>query len=214
MRGGQFLRENPIGLDRLSGPFLRGGGQIYGGRVLDLGLCGATVRTRTLCSDQELRRHHSAASGRARHRLADRRHRNGRGNRQYRVGSPAFLTPGSTGSLVIDSLPMCAWTGLKKGGRGPVIVARLLTVGRRPIFYVVEAIFANVQYPTDDLRPGSNSIADSGLLAREEPLARIAQVALSRCAGFRLGCACPTCEESGTGVTTILAVNGCSLHIS
>src|SRR5205085_1341578 len=94
MRSGQFLSENPIGAGRLSGPILRGGGQIHGRRALELGLCRTALRTRTLGPDQDLWRPDTAASGGTCGRLAERRVGNDARNGRDTTGHAAFPAAG------------------------------------------------------------------------------------------------------------------------
>ena len=111
VRNRQLLPEDPNRIGGLPRPVLRGGGQIHNRRPFGLGLRRATFCSGTFCPAQDLRRHDPAASGRACHRLVDRRHRIGCRNRRCRNGSPAFFALGNTARLVFDCLPTCPSPG-------------------------------------------------------------------------------------------------------
>ena len=100
MRNCQLLHQDPDWARRFSGAVLHSGGQIHRRRSFGLGLRRATFCSGTFCPNQDFRRHHSAASGRTRHRLVDGSYPNGCRNRRCRKGTPAFLAFGITACII------------------------------------------------------------------------------------------------------------------
>jgi hypothetical protein len=95
VRDGQLLPQDAVGLGRLSGPVLRGGGQVCRRRAPGVGPHRVSSRPRAVSPGAHLRRHRAAASGRARHRLADRSLTDGSRDRRPR-GGPSTLFCTST----------------------------------------------------------------------------------------------------------------------
>ncbi len=106
VRSDQLLLENPAWLSRFSGAVLRGGGQISGRRLSHLGLCRTAFRTRTLGSDQDVRRPDPAASGRTCGRLAHWRLGNDSTDRRY-AGCLATIPALGTGRGVVLAADGC-----------------------------------------------------------------------------------------------------------
>ncbi|MBX3001079.1 MAG: transposase [Caldilineaceae bacterium] len=145
VRGRQLLPQDASGLDRLPGALLRGGGQIYRCRSLGLGLCGTSLRLRALRSDQDLRRHHSATSGRTCARLANRRFAHVAGYRRYPASPPSLPAPSTIASLALLFVPaLTSWVGQ------PLPTHLCSRASRRmPIqttYLRSHSIFANVQF--------------------------------------------------------------------